>query len=75
MQLTTTLKGLCSYGLHTDDLNKLLTYLGKTEPDYDPLFLTTILESNGLKDALFALDKQNNGLSMCAMEVMNDAEV
>ena len=40
----------CSYGWR-----KLLTYLGKTEADDEPLPLRTILESNGLEDTLWAL--------------------
>ena len=32
---------------------KLLSYLGKTGPDDDPLALSVVLESNGLADALW----------------------
>ena len=35
--------------------DKLLTYLGKSEPDDEPLSIKTILESNGIDDALWAL--------------------
>ena len=34
---------------------KLLTYLGKTKADDEPLSLLTILDSNGLSDALWCL--------------------
>jgi|GEM_PF-3115176 len=34
---------------------KLLAYLGKDKPDDEPLSIETILESNGLNDALWAL--------------------
>lgn len=34
---------------------KLLTHLGKTEADDDPLPLLTVLDSNGLDDALWVL--------------------
>lgn len=34
---------------------RLLAYLGKTAPDDEPLPLVTILDSNGLEDALWAL--------------------
>lgn len=34
---------------------KLLAHLGKTRPDDEPLPLVTILDSNGLEDALWAL--------------------
>ena len=35
--------------------SKLLAHLGKTGPDDEPLSLITILDSNGLNDALWAL--------------------
>ena len=35
--------------------SKLLAHLGKTGPDDEPLSLVTILDSNGLGDALWAL--------------------
>lgn len=34
---------------------RLLAYLGKTAPDDEPLPLVTILDSNGMEDALWAL--------------------
>jgi hypothetical protein len=34
---------------------KLLAYLGKTKPDDEPLAITTILDGNGLDDALWCL--------------------
>jgi hypothetical protein len=40
----------CSYGW-----KKLLTYLNKTKADDEPLSLLTILNSNGLEDALWCL--------------------
>lgn len=41
-------------------LGKLLSYLGKTETDDEPLSLLTILESNGFDDALWALRSTEN---------------
>ena len=38
-----------------DGWKKLLTHLGKTEADDEPLALLTVLESNGLEDALWTL--------------------
>ncbi len=35
--------------------NTLLEYLGKTEPDDEPLSICTILDSNGIYDALWCL--------------------
>lgn len=56
MSLTTTLnrirsRGPCDYGWTT-----LLKFLGKTKGDDEPLSFLTIMESNGLADALWALD-------------------
>ena len=53
--ITTTLRKIrqhdpCKEGWHT-----LLSYLGKTGADDDPLPLVTILQSNGLDDALWCL--------------------
>ncbi len=38
-----------------DGYSKLLRYLGKTEADDDPVDLLTVLDSNGLDDALWVL--------------------
>ena len=43
-------KGPCAYGW-----KKLLAHLGKTGPDDEPLQIITILEANGLDDALWCL--------------------
>ncbi len=46
----------CGQGVTDEEgWRKLLNYLGKTEPDNEPLSLLTILESNGFEDALWAL--------------------
>jgi len=39
----------------SDGWAKLLTNLGKTKPDDDPLSILTILESNGIEDAIWCL--------------------
>ena len=60
---------------------KLLNYLGKTEPDNEPLPILTILESNGFEDALWAL-KVVEGydreirlfLCWCACQLLSDFE-
>lgn len=44
------LKAPCTVGWE-----KLLDSLGKSKVDYEPLSLATILESNGIKDAIWAL--------------------
>lgn len=53
--ITTTLNAIREHNPCTDGWEKLLKYLGKTNADDDPLALTTILDSNGLYDALWCL--------------------
>jgi chemotaxis protein histidine kinase CheA len=55
IEMTTTLKAIrrhkpCSHGW-----TKLLKHLNKTKPDDEPLSLLTVLESNGLYDAIWCL--------------------
>ena len=50
---TTTLNKLRAHNPCADRRRKLLTYLGKTSPDDEPLSFRVILESNGLDDALW----------------------
>ena len=52
---TTTLAKIREHDPCADGWAKLLKHLGKTEADNEPLSLLTILESNGLDDALWAL--------------------
>lgn len=51
----TTLRRLHDIEGDDFDFDRLLSYLGKTEADDDPLSLLTILEINGLDDAISAL--------------------
>lgn len=44
----------------TDGWEKLLKHLGKTGPDDEPLALKTILESNGIEDAVWCLRAVND---------------
>ena len=53
--ITTTLNRIHARGPCQPCWKKLLNYLGKTEADDEPLPYATILESNGLKDALWVL--------------------
>lgn len=53
--MQTTLNKIKQHNPCTEGWAKLLTFLNKTEADDEPLELTTILESNGLDDALWAL--------------------
>lgn len=53
--MKTTLNAIRKHGHCANGWSKLLASLGKTGPDDDPLSILTILESNGLDDALWAL--------------------
>mgnify|MGYP001579723503 CR=1 FL=1 len=51
--LTTTLNRIRERNPCPEGWKKLLRHLGKTEPDDEPLPFLTILDSNGLDDALW----------------------
>jgi len=53
--MKTTLNKIRKHNPCTDGWEKLLSYLGKTKADDEPLSLLTILDSNGLNDALWCL--------------------
>ena len=53
--MQTTLNKIRAHSPCTEGWEKLLTYLGKTKADDEPLAITTILDSNGLNDALWCL--------------------
>lgn len=53
--METTLNKIRQHSPDEDGWKKLLSYLGKTKADDEPLPILTILESNGLDDALWAL--------------------
>lgn len=53
--MKTTLNKIRAHSPCTTGWEKLLRNLGKTKADDEPLALTTILESNGLDDALWCL--------------------
>ena len=53
MKLATTLNNIKSHNPCKWGWEKLLRYLDKTQSDDDPLDFKTILESNGLNDALW----------------------
>lgn len=55
MELITTLNKLAEHNLSTTGRKKLLAYLGKTSSDSEPLSLMTVLESNGIKEAVWCL--------------------
>jgi len=51
--ITTTLNAIREQNPCADSWTKLLKHLGKTKPDNEPLPFVTILDSNGLDDALW----------------------
>lgn len=51
----TTLNAIREHEPCVDGWKKLLTHLGKTEADDEPLDILTVLDSNGLDDALWCL--------------------
>ena len=53
MQLTTTLNKIKAYNPCPNGWQKLLKNLGKTTADDEPLSFSSILDSNGLEDALW----------------------
>ena len=53
--ISTTLRQIRQHEPCADGWRTLLTFLGKTGADDEPLPLTTILQSNGLDDALWCL--------------------
>ncbi len=54
-QITTTLNAIRKHSPCEDDWADLLKFLGKTKADSKPLKFSTILESNGIDDALWCL--------------------
>jgi len=53
--MKTTLNKIREHEPCADGWQKLLAYLGKTKADDEPLEITTILDSNGIDDALWCL--------------------
>ena len=53
--MKTTLNKIREHNPCTNGWEKLLSYLGKTKADDEPLSLLTILDSNGIDDALWCL--------------------
>lgn len=53
--MNTTLNAIRAFDPCVSGWKKLLAHLGKTKPDDEPLPIITVLESNGLDDALWCL--------------------
>lgn len=68
--MNTTLNKIRKLNPCTDGWEKLLNSLGKTKADNDPVLIKTILKSNGLSDALWALsaveDSEKTIILICA---------
>jgi hypothetical protein len=74
----TTLRKIRNYDPCTNGRHTLLRYLGKRHADDEPLAIVTVLESNGLDDALWALraldgfdDKKHIFAIECARRVQH----
>ena len=68
----TTLNKLVEYNLCKDKYEHLLKCLGKTQADDDPLSIRTILEYNGVYDAIWALlidDKSEREIRLFACDL------
>ena len=69
--MNTTLNKILSHEPCEDGWEKLLTYLGKTEADDEPLSIRTIFDSNGVEDAIWALravDDHNREIRLFAAD-------
>jgi hypothetical protein len=53
--MKTTLNAIRKHSPCEDGWRKLLKHLGKSEPDDEPLSIATVIDSNGLDDALWCL--------------------
>jgi hypothetical protein len=53
--MKTTLNAIREHGPCAEGWQKLLRHLGKTQADDEPLSIVTVLDSNGLDDALWCL--------------------
>ena len=68
--MRTSLNAIRAYSPCCDGWSKLLRHLGKTEADDEPLLIETILDANGLDDALWclrAVDGQDRELRLYAV--------
>ena len=75
--MKTTLNKIRSHGPCTEGWTKLLKNLGKTKADDEPLAITTILESNGLDDALWclrAVDGYRKEMRLFAVECVRSVQ-
>ena len=74
LPLTTTLTAIRAARPCEEGWAKLLGHLGKTRADDEPLPLTVILDSNGLDDTLWVLDKTTGLRRICVLFAADCAE-
>lgn len=74
LPLTTTLTAIRAERPCEEGWATLLSHLGKTRADADPLPLTVILDSNGLDDTLWVLDKTTGLRRICVLFAADCAE-
>ena len=74
LPLTTTLTAIRAARPCEEWWAKLLGHLGKTRADDEPLPLTVILDSNGLDDTLWVLDKTTGLRRICVLFAADCAE-
>lgn len=76
-KLYTTLNKIREHAPCASGWEKLLKHLGKTKADDEPLSLLTILDSNGLDDALWclrAVDGYDREIRLFAVDCARDVE-
>ena len=74
LPLTTTLTAIRAAHPCEEGWAKLLGHLGKNRADDEPLPLTVILDSNGLDDTLWVLDKTTGLRRICVLFAADCAE-
>ena len=78
MHVTTTLAAICAASPCSDGIRKLLKHVGKTmteaRADETPLDVLTVLDSNGLDDALWVLDQAVGNKRICRLFAADCAE-
>lgn len=73
--MKTTLNQIRSQKPCEDGWKKLLTYLGKTKADDAPLTILSVLESNGLEDAIWCLHQGGQDADLKAYAAWAAAQV
>ena len=78
MHVTTSLAAICAASPCSDGIRKLIKHVGKTmteaRADETPLDVLTVLDSNGLDDALWVLDQTVGNKRICRIFAADCAE-